>query len=238
MTRILLALLLSLAPALAQERQVQGLTAPVEIITDRWGIPHINASSHEDAFFGQGYAAATARLWQLDLTRRRQLGRLAEEIGALDETAGEGVRPPNYNVAPTTDILAVVARHDDPARRTGAQRRGIGDRREGAQRRGIGDEDPVTRRIRRMRWGLLPPWAKPGPDGAVPTRGRLLINARRSAEVQRVIRDWLAQLRFPPGVRVAVDIQVVDKVHMTTVRVGPPVVVVVHIHPSDSRHFP
>ncbi|MBC2662139.1 primosomal protein N' [Novosphingobium flavum] len=37
-------------------------------------------------------------------------------------------------------------------------------------------------------------------------RYRLLINARRSAEVQRVIRDWLGQLRFPPGVRVAVDI--------------------------------
>lgn len=37
-------------------------------------------------------------------------------------------------------------------------------------------------------------------------RYRLLLNARRSAEVQRVIREWLAPLRFPPGVRVAVDI--------------------------------
>ena len=37
-------------------------------------------------------------------------------------------------------------------------------------------------------------------------RYRLLINARRTAEVQRVIRDWLGALRFPPGVRVAVDI--------------------------------
>ena len=37
-------------------------------------------------------------------------------------------------------------------------------------------------------------------------RYRLLINARRSAEVQRIIRDWLGPLRFPPGVRVAVDI--------------------------------
>ena len=37
-------------------------------------------------------------------------------------------------------------------------------------------------------------------------RYRLLINARRSAEVQRVIREWLGGLRFPPGVRVAVDI--------------------------------
>ncbi|MFC4294761.1 primosomal protein N' [Novosphingobium tardum] len=37
-------------------------------------------------------------------------------------------------------------------------------------------------------------------------RYRLLINARRSAEVQRVIREWLGPLRFPNGVRVAVDI--------------------------------
>ncbi len=37
-------------------------------------------------------------------------------------------------------------------------------------------------------------------------RYRLLINARRSAEVQRIIREWLEPLRLPPGVRVAVDI--------------------------------
>ncbi|MEO7914651.1 MAG: primosomal protein N', partial [Novosphingobium sp.] len=37
-------------------------------------------------------------------------------------------------------------------------------------------------------------------------RYRLLINARRSAEVQAVIREWLGQFRFPQGVRVAVDI--------------------------------
>jgi primosomal protein N' (replication factor Y) len=37
-------------------------------------------------------------------------------------------------------------------------------------------------------------------------RYRLLLNARRSAEVQKVIRDWLGALTFPQGVRVAVDI--------------------------------
>ena len=37
-------------------------------------------------------------------------------------------------------------------------------------------------------------------------RYRLLINARRSAEVQRIIRDWLEPLHFPAGVRIAVDI--------------------------------
>ena len=37
-------------------------------------------------------------------------------------------------------------------------------------------------------------------------RYRLLVNARRSAELQTVIRAWLGELRFPPGVRVGVDI--------------------------------
>ena len=29
-----------------------------------------------------------------------------------------------------------------------------------------------------MRWGLVPPWVKAGPDGAPETKGPLLINAR------------------------------------------------------------
>ena len=37
-------------------------------------------------------------------------------------------------------------------------------------------------------------------------RYRLLVNARRSADVQAVIRGWLGAMRFPPGVRVGVDI--------------------------------
>jgi primosomal protein N' (replication factor Y) len=37
-------------------------------------------------------------------------------------------------------------------------------------------------------------------------RYRLLINARRSAEVQKVIREWLAPFRFPSGVRIGIDI--------------------------------
>ncbi|MEO6153827.1 MAG: primosomal protein N' [Croceibacterium sp.] len=37
-------------------------------------------------------------------------------------------------------------------------------------------------------------------------RYRLLLNARRSAEVQQVIRHWLGALSFPSGVRVSIDI--------------------------------
>jgi len=37
-------------------------------------------------------------------------------------------------------------------------------------------------------------------------RYRLLVNARRSSDLQTVLRDWLGLLKFPQGVRVAVDI--------------------------------
>jgi penicillin amidase len=65
----------------SREIAVQGLSAKLDITVDRWGIPHISAGSVNDAFFGQGYAAEMMRLWQLDITHRRQLGRLAEVFG-------------------------------------------------------------------------------------------------------------------------------------------------------------
>jgi len=64
-----------------EDRAVRGLTQPAEIILDRWGIPHIYAASSRDAFFLQGYNAARDRLWQVDLWRKRGLGRLAASFG-------------------------------------------------------------------------------------------------------------------------------------------------------------
>jgi putative SOS response-associated peptidase YedK len=86
---------------------------------------------------------------------------LAEKIHAIDEatsaqsgSAGPNYAAgPNYNVAPTNTIATVVSRHTEP------------------------DDDP-TRRLRLMRWGLVPPWAKAGPDGAPDGKAPLLINAR------------------------------------------------------------
>ena len=60
---------------------VAGLAAPAEMVVDRWGIPHIYAASARDAFFLQGYNAARDRLWQIDLWRKRGLGRLAASFG-------------------------------------------------------------------------------------------------------------------------------------------------------------
>jgi len=60
---------------------IQGLKAPAQLIVDRWGIPHIYAASSRDAFFLQGWNAARDRLWQIDLWRKRGLGRLSASLG-------------------------------------------------------------------------------------------------------------------------------------------------------------
>ncbi|OWK32478.1 penicillin acylase family protein [Sphingomonas mucosissima] len=68
--------------ATAGPRTVEGLSAPIEIIDDRWGVPHIRAQTKADAFFGQGYVVARDRLFQIDFAHRRELGRMAEAFGA------------------------------------------------------------------------------------------------------------------------------------------------------------
>ncbi|MEO5493363.1 MAG: penicillin acylase family protein [Sphingomonas sp.] len=66
----------------ARRQRVHGLRAPVDIVDDIFGTPHIRAASIPDAFFGQGYVVARDRLFQIDLTHRREMGRLAEVFGA------------------------------------------------------------------------------------------------------------------------------------------------------------
>ncbi|WP_181764787.1 penicillin acylase family protein [Streptomyces albidus (ex Kaewkla and Franco 2022)] len=60
---------------------VPGLSAPVEVLIDRWGVPHLYASSRRDLFLAQGFNAARDRLFQIDLWRRRGLGLLSEVFG-------------------------------------------------------------------------------------------------------------------------------------------------------------
>ncbi|MEP7280879.1 MAG: penicillin acylase family protein, partial [Rubrivivax sp.] len=65
----------------SQSLRVPGLAAPAQILVDTWGVPHIYARSEDDVFFAQGFNAARDRLFQLDLWRRRGLGRLAAALG-------------------------------------------------------------------------------------------------------------------------------------------------------------
>ena len=69
-------------PEIDGERAAPGLAAPVEVVRDRHGIPHILARSEEDALFALGYVHAQDRLWQMEMNRRIGAGRLAEVLGA------------------------------------------------------------------------------------------------------------------------------------------------------------
>src|SRR5207248_7437934 len=57
------------------------LTAPVHVIRDALGVPHINAANIDDLFVAQGYITAQDRLWQMDVSRRYAAGELAEIFG-------------------------------------------------------------------------------------------------------------------------------------------------------------
>ncbi|WP_041451194.1 SOS response-associated peptidase [Hoyosella subflava] len=85
---------------------------------------------------------------------------LAAELDALDETPnaeGGGSPRVGYNIAPTTTVAAVVDRRDDSA-----------------------DADsPLRRRIRAMRWGLVPHWSKEI------KKGPLLFNARAESAADK-----------------------------------------------------
>jgi len=61
--------------------RIAGLDAPVEILRDAYGIPHIYARSADDAYFALGFVHAQDRLWQMEMNRRLAAGRLAEILG-------------------------------------------------------------------------------------------------------------------------------------------------------------
>jgi penicillin amidase len=58
------------------------LDGPVEVVVDTEGMAHIYGADADDVYFMQGYYTASDRLFQMDLLRRRVLGRRAEVLGA------------------------------------------------------------------------------------------------------------------------------------------------------------
>lgn len=68
-------------PQTRGELALAGLMAPVEVLRDRWGIPHIFAQNAHDLFLAHGYIHAQDRLWQMEFNRRAASGRLAEVVG-------------------------------------------------------------------------------------------------------------------------------------------------------------
>lgn len=73
--------LLTTKPTYSGELRLTGLTAPVEVYYDDYGIPHIYAQHETDAYFALGYVHAQDRLFQMEMIRRAASGRLSEVLG-------------------------------------------------------------------------------------------------------------------------------------------------------------
>ncbi len=72
--------------------RVRGLRERVDVLRDRWGIPHIYARNEHDLFFAQGYSAARDRAFQFEMWRRQATGTMAEVIGRRELQRDHGAR--------------------------------------------------------------------------------------------------------------------------------------------------
>jgi penicillin amidase len=84
-------------PAIAGELKVPGVDAGVEVIRDRWGVPHIYANTLHDLFFAQGFIHAQDRLFQMEMNRRTAQGQLSELFGEIALDTDRATRTFGFN---------------------------------------------------------------------------------------------------------------------------------------------
>jgi penicillin amidase len=74
------------------EARIPGLSAPVRVLYDDRGVPHVFAATEGDAWRAQGYLVARDRLFQLELQTRAASGTLSELLGARAVEADRATR--------------------------------------------------------------------------------------------------------------------------------------------------
>jgi penicillin amidase len=79
MKSVALALLILASARVVTAQQILQLDGEeIHVQRDRFGVPHIFASSERALFYGNGYAIAQDRLWQMERYRRDGRGEMAE----------------------------------------------------------------------------------------------------------------------------------------------------------------
>ena len=84
------------------------LKAPVEILRDEHGVPHVYAQDDLDLFYGAGYQIARERLFDLDVNRRAALGTRAEVFGPSKVSADLQARTLRWAVDGRASIQALA----------------------------------------------------------------------------------------------------------------------------------
>jgi penicillin amidase len=76
---------------------LDGLSGPVDVKRDGYGIPQIYASSDEDLFMAQGFVQAQDRFYEMDVRRHMTSGRLSEMFGKSQVDNDEFLRTLGWN---------------------------------------------------------------------------------------------------------------------------------------------
>src|SRR5690349_20716662 len=99
-------------PKIDGEAHAAGLGAPVDVLRDADGVPHLFAKSERDGWFAMGYSHAQDRLWQMEFQRRVAQGRLSEFLGELSYDTDRLMR----TVGMARMAEAIVAKLDPESR--------------------------------------------------------------------------------------------------------------------------
>ena len=75
-------IVLSSQPLKPGNYEIDGLSEPVTVQRDQFGIPYINANNKSDLYLALGFVHAADRIFQIDFLRRLVSGRLSEVIGS------------------------------------------------------------------------------------------------------------------------------------------------------------
>jgi penicillin amidase len=94
-------------PARKAEVALAGLSAPVAITLDTRGIPHITASSEEDAWAALGFLHARDRMFQMELMRRGARGQNASLAGPAALRLDRFMRLLRLEERATADLAAL-----------------------------------------------------------------------------------------------------------------------------------
>ncbi len=90
---------LSLSAVLAQATELQVRGDTVRITRDRYGVPTVQANTLYGLMYGNGYALAEDRLWQMELYRRQARGEMAEIMGTRAVEQDKAARTEGYTEA-------------------------------------------------------------------------------------------------------------------------------------------
>ncbi|HEX8861419.1 MAG TPA: penicillin acylase family protein [Actinomycetes bacterium] len=94
--------------------RLRGLRAPVRVVFEPGGVPHVRAASRHDLWLAFGYLHARFRLFEMDLARRQASGRLAEVLGP-DQVASDELEL-RLGLRHTAEAAWAELRPGDPAR--------------------------------------------------------------------------------------------------------------------------